>query len=92
MITQRKFSLPVAIVRYDYLTVISLSLVTVGCTLGGMRWQRVTPAVNILLWNRKLRWNLTAIGHLLWQARLPGTRCQPISLIRHLAKTILGDH
>jgi len=30
---------------------------------------------------------LMVVGHLLWQARLPGTRCQTISVIRRLAKT-----
>jgi len=28
----------------------------------------------------------------LLQARLPGTRCQTISVIRRLAKTLLGDY
>jgi len=35
---------------------------------------------------------ISAIGHLLLQARLPGTRCQTMSVIRRLAKTLLGDY
>ena len=34
----------------------------------------------------------SAVGRLLLQARLPGTRCQTISVIRRLAKTLLGDY
>jgi len=34
----------------------------------------------------------SAVGRLLLQARLPGTRCQTISVIRRLAKTHLGDY
>ena len=34
----------------------------------------------------------SAVGHLLLQARLPGTRCQTISMIRRLAKALLGDY
>jgi len=33
----------------------------------------------------------SAVGRLLLQARLPGTRCQTTSVIRRLAKTLLGD-
>jgi len=33
-----------------------------------------------------------AVGRLLLQAQLPGTRCQTISVIRRLAKTLLGDY
>jgi len=36
--------------------------------------------------------SISAVGRLLWQARLPGTRCQTFSVIRRLAKTLLGDH
>jgi len=35
---------------------------------------------------------ISAVGHLLLQARQPGTRCQTISVIRRLAKTLLGDY
>ena len=34
----------------------------------------------------------SAVGRLLLQARLPGTRCQTIFVIRRLAKTLLGDY
>jgi len=34
----------------------------------------------------------SAVWRLLLQARLPGTRCQTISVIHHLAKTLLGDY
>jgi len=34
----------------------------------------------------------SAVGRLLLQARLPATRCQTISVIRRLAKTLLGDY
>jgi len=34
----------------------------------------------------------SAVGRLLLQARLPGTRCQTISVIRRLANTLLGDY
>ena len=34
----------------------------------------------------------SAVGRLLLQDRLPGTRCQTISVIRRLAKTLLGDY
>ena len=34
----------------------------------------------------------TADTVLLLQARLPGTHCQTISVIRRLAKTLLGDY
>jgi len=36
--------------------------------------------------------SFSAVGRLLLQARLPGTRCQTISMIRRLAKTLLGDY
>jgi len=35
---------------------------------------------------------ISAVEHLLWQVRLPGTRCQTISVIRRLAKTLLCGH
>jgi len=35
---------------------------------------------------------ISAVGRLLLQARRPGTRCQTISMIRRLAKTLLGDY
>jgi len=34
----------------------------------------------------------SAVGRLLLQARLPATRCQTISVIRRLAKTLLRDY
>jgi len=34
----------------------------------------------------------SAVGRLLLQARLPATHCQTISVIRRLAKTLLGDY
>jgi len=34
----------------------------------------------------------SVVGRLLLQAQLPGTRCQTISVIRRLAKTLLGDY
>ena len=36
--------------------------------------------------------SLPLLSCLLLQARLPGTRCQTISVIRRLAKTLLGDY
>jgi len=35
---------------------------------------------------------ISAVGRLLLQARRSGTRCQTISVIRRLAKTLLGDY
>ena len=35
---------------------------------------------------------ISAVGRLLLQARRPGTRSQTISVIRCLAKTLLGDY
>jgi len=45
-------------------------------------WRTVLPSVE----------PISAVGRLLLQARLPGTRCQTISVIRRLAKTLLGDY
>ena len=35
---------------------------------------------------------ILAVGRSSLQARRPGTRCQTISVIRHIAKTLLGDY
>ena len=54
--------------------------------------QRLRSASRHQLIVPRHRGTISAVGCLLLQAQRPGTRCQTISVIRRLAKTLLGDY